>query len=235
MNTEYFFLLSRTALAATVYPINQNLFSINFFCCSLSFSWLTEFVYFSMGKALFCMLCARFGLAGSGFLIYYYNFIVWQEGMWGVRRGMRSERHRMFPMTLERVLLHPIPIPDWAASRDVAEAGEVWWRTHFLQSQQNRSVQNRGEILCVLAMNHTPSLNNEQRKKRGIIDSDENLLALTSEENFHFFHSRISARTFNGTRYFILITVGDFILRSATRMKETFVPIHLSFFVRTDH
>lgn len=65
----------------TLYPINQNLFSINFLLlCILSLShflgWQNLYIFQWKKFAV-----RSFGLAGSGFLIYDYNFRLWQ-GMW---------------------------------------------------------------------------------------------------------------------------------------------------------
>lgn len=68
------------------YPINQNLFSINFFCCSLSFSWLTEFVYFSMGKKQFFWVYAVLALSGWQAVVFWFIITISESG----RRGRRD-------------------------------------------------------------------------------------------------------------------------------------------------
>lgn len=102
MNTEYFFCFCccfvsfsvRADLA--VHPINQNLFSINFFCCSFSFSWLTEFVYFSMWKKHFSV-CALFWVGRQWFFDLLLQFRSLSGGVWGESSKRETiERQKVF-------------------------------------------------------------------------------------------------------------------------------------------
>lgn len=136
-----------------MYPINQNLFSINFFCCSLSFSWLTEFVYFSMGKFFVC--CALFGVQA---VVFWFIITISESG----RRGARIWRRATGGFGEQSV------------PRSYSEAFSAV-TTEFPPARWAVAMKRGGK--CVRWPWITPLQTN---KKRSIIDSDENLLAPTS-------------------------------------------------------